>query len=83
MCTATLKTEALQGDANQDAGHLSRIAEGALRLVKKWLKQVLYDRVPCYNEVLKHEELTVWTGLLTIVTGSLNFVKMTSQMFHI
>ena len=61
MCTATLKTEAIQGDANRDVGHLSRIAEEVLRVVKKWLKQVLTDRVPCYNDSAKHDELTVWT----------------------
>lgn len=61
MCTATLKTEAVEGDANRDVGHLSRIAEEALRLVKKWLKQALQNQVPCYNDYAKHEELTVWT----------------------
>ena len=61
MCTATLKPEAVQGDANRDAKHLDRIAEETLRVVKKWLKQVLWDQVPCYNDSSKHEELTVWT----------------------
>ena len=61
MCTATLKPRAVQGDAHRDAGHLSRIAEETLRALKKWLKQVLQDQVPCYNDSSKHEELMVWT----------------------
>lgn len=61
MCTATLKPEAVQGDANRDSRNLSRIAEEALRVVKKWLKQVLHEQVPCYNDFSKNEELTVWT----------------------
>lgn len=61
MCTATLKTEAVEGDANRDAGHLSRIADETIRMVKKWLKQVLRDQVPCYTDSSKREELTVWT----------------------
>ena len=59
ICTATLKTEAAEGDVNRDAGHLSRIADETLGVVKKWLKQVLHDKVPCYNDSSKHEELLV------------------------
>lgn len=62
-CTATLKTEAVQSDANRDAAHL-RIAEETIRVVKKWLKQVLGDQIPCYNDFSKREELTVWTSLV-------------------
>ena len=67
MCTARLKTEAVQGDAKRDAGHL-RVAEETIRVVKNWLKQVLYDQVPCYNDSSKHEELMVWSSL--VVTDS-------------
>lgn len=61
ICAAKLKTEAVEGEANRDAGHLSRIAEETIRVVRKWLKQVLEDKVPCYNDSSKREELTVWT----------------------
>ena len=73
MCTATLKTEAVQGDENRDAGHLGRIAEEALRVVKKWLKQVLQDQVPCYNDSSKHEELTVWTCFILFFSNFHSF----------
>jgi len=63
MCTARLKTEAVQGDTKRDAGHL-RVADETIRVVKNWLKQVLYDRVPCYTDSSKHEELMVWSSLV-------------------
>jgi len=76
MCTATLKTEAVEGDANRDAGHLSRIAEETLRTVKKWLKQVLHDQVPCYTDSAKREELTVWTCFIC------SPITFTGSKFH-
>ena len=82
MCTATLKPEAVQGDAR----HVSRIAEEALRVVKKWLKQLLSDRVPCYNDSSRHEELTVWTCFILFTNNFhkiiLNFMQTTSHIFH-
>lgn len=59
ICTATLKTEPAEDDSNRGARHLSRIAEETLGVVKKWLKQELRDKVPCYNDSSKHQELLV------------------------
>lgn len=68
MCSATLKPETLQGDANQELAHWSRIVEEVLHVVKKWLKKVLQEKVPCYNDSAKHEELMVCICTTLFVT---------------
>lgn len=88
MCSTMFKTEAVEGDPNRELAKWSGIAEEVLHELKRWLRKVLQEKVPCYNVSVKHEELMVCLYQLFVVlihhvliVGGVNFSKMVKLRF--